>query len=207
MADVVKANTSFLGQVPIIGDLIKGLAFDAYKSASDKEKAAKDNLISAVNDAQAEANNNRQSFEEFQDALEKFAADVDAAADALADAGKYVKNVVTYAGGGSPVYSLRDISGGSGNIHNLNHLLGFAGGAWNIPMDNYLARLHAGEMVLTADQARRYRAMAASGGNTYNDSAAIYIDKYNQYSGADADGLLQMMQAMQRRQRMGYGLG
>jgi len=81
-----------------------------------------------------------------------------------------------------------------------------AGGAWSVPFNNYLARLHSGEMVLTADQARRYRAAAASGGNTYNDSASIYIDKYNQYSGADADALLQQMQAMQRRQRMGYGL-
>lgn len=80
-----------------------------------------------------------------------------------------------------------------------------AGGAWNIPRNNYIARLHAGEMVLTADQARRYRAQAAAG-NTYNDSASIYIDKYNQYSGADADALLAQMQAMQRRRRMGYGL-
>ena len=81
----------------------------------------------------------------------------------------------------------------------------FAGGAWNVPFNNYIAQLHAGEMVLTADQARRYRAQAAAG-NTYNDSASIYIDKYNQYSGADADALLAQMQAMQRRRRMGYGL-
>ena len=75
-----------------------------------------------------------------------------------------------------------------------------------MPFNNYLARLHSGEMVLTADQARRYRSQAASGGVTYNDSAAIYIDKYNQYSGADTDALLQQMQMMQKRQRMGYGL-
>lgn len=101
-------------------------------------------------------------------------------------------------------------------IHSNDDLINFlrygtvggshAGGAWNVPFNNYVARLHAGEMVLTADQARRYRAAAASGGNTYNDSASIYIDKYNQYSGADADALLQQMQMMQRRQRMGYGL-
>lgn len=101
-------------------------------------------------------------------------------------------------------------------IHSSEDLINFmrygtvdgprAGGAWNVPFNNYIARLHSGEMVLTADQARRYRAAAASGGNTYNDSASIYIDKYNQYSGADADALLQQMQMMQRRQRMGYGL-
>ena len=32
-----------------------------------------------------------------------------------------------------------------------------AKGAWNIPYDNYYARLHRGEMVLTSSQARRYR--------------------------------------------------
>lgn len=81
----------------------------------------------------------------------------------------------------------------------------FAGGAWNVPFDNYIARLHSGEMVLTADQARRYRAQTAAG-NTYNDSASIYIDKYNQYSGEDADALLARMQTIQRQRRSGYGL-
>ena len=32
-----------------------------------------------------------------------------------------------------------------------------AKGSWSIPYDDYLARLHRGEMVLTASQARRYR--------------------------------------------------
>ena len=82
----------------------------------------------------------------------------------------------------------------------------FAGGLWNVPRDNYLARLHSGEMVLTADEARRYRAQTAAGGTVYNDTASIYIDKYNQYSGEDANALLQQMQLLQRRQRMGYGL-
>ena len=82
----------------------------------------------------------------------------------------------------------------------------FAGGLWNVPWDNYMARLHSGEMVLTADEARRYRAQTAAGGTVYNDSASIYIDKYNQYSGEDANALLQQMQLLQRRQRMGYGL-
>lgn len=98
-----------------------------------------------------------------------------------------------------------EVTGESGTSHSGSHGK-FAGGMWNVPFNNYLAKLHSGEMVLTADQARRYRAAAASGGNTYNDSASIYIDKYNQYSGADADALLQQMQMMQRRQRMGYGL-
>lgn len=102
--------------------------------------------------------------------------------------------------------TIRGIKLPENGVQKIVNGMGNAGGAWNVPFDNYLAALHRGEMVLTADQARRYRAQAASGGNTYNDSASIYIDKYNQYSGADADALLQQMQMMQRRQRMGYGL-
>ena len=34
---------------------------------------------------------------------------------------------------------------------------GFAKGNWNVPYDDYLAKLHRGEMVLTASQARKYR--------------------------------------------------
>jgi len=39
-----------------------------------------------------------------------------------------------------------------------------AKGDWNIPYDNYIARLHRGEMVLTATQARQYRNNESSGG-------------------------------------------
>lgn len=39
-----------------------------------------------------------------------------------------------------------------------------AKGAWNIPYDNFRARLHRGEMVLTASQARRYRDGEGFGG-------------------------------------------
>ena len=85
---------------------------------------------------------------------------------------------------------------------------GFAGGLWNVPRNDYMARLHSGEMVLTASQAARYRAQAAAGGsvNNYNDSSAIYIDKYYQNSETDAQTLLNAMSVMQRRQRRGYGM-
>lgn len=84
----------------------------------------------------------------------------------------------------------------------------FAGGLWNVPHNNFLASLHSGEMVLTAAQAARYRAQAAAGGsvNNYNDSSAIYIDKYYQQSETDAQALLNAMSVMQRRQRRGYGM-
>lgn len=85
---------------------------------------------------------------------------------------------------------------------------GHAGGLWNVPHNDYMARLHSGEMVLTAAQAARYRAQAAAGGsvNNYNDSSAIYIDKYYQRSETDAQALLNAMSVMQRRQRRGYGM-
>lgn len=85
---------------------------------------------------------------------------------------------------------------------------GFAGGLWNVPRNDYMARLHTGEMVLTASQAAAYRAQAAAGGNVnnYNDSSAIYIDKYYQNSETDAQALLNAMSVMQRRQRRGYGM-
>lgn len=38
-----------------------------------------------------------------------------------------------------------------------------AKGAWNIPYDDYFARLHRGEMVLTASQARQYREGSGNG--------------------------------------------
>ena len=101
-------------------------------------------------------------------------ASAEAAADGMTAALAEAARNLYYSGG----------TGGGG----INRPTKQAGGLWNVPLDNYIAALHRGEMVLTADQARRYRAQAATGGNTYNDSASIYIDKYNQYSGADADG-------------------
>ena len=201
--ELVRIDNTWLAQVPILGDILKSMAGSNYDRAYNDAREAGNNLITTLGETREQVKESQEKMEAFMAGIATFAEAVDEAAEALADAGKYVKNVVTYAGGGSPVYSLRDISGGSGNFH---HLKGFASGLWNVPLDNYLAQLHRGEMVLTADQARRYRAAAASGGATYNESANIYIDKYNQYSGADADALLLQTQAMQRRQRMGYGL-
>lgn len=47
---------------------------------------------------------------------------------------------------------------------------------------------------------------ANGGGSTVNESSSIYIDKYNQYSGADAEELLGMMSDMNKAKRRGYGL-
>lgn len=104
-------------------------------------------------------------------------------------------------------YTLDGWTGESG-VHHTGTQGKFAGGLWNVPRNDYMARLHSGEMVLTAAQAARYRAQAAAGGsvNNYNDSSAIYIDKYYQNSETDAQALLNAMSVMQRRQRRGYGM-
>lgn len=47
---------------------------------------------------------------------------------------------------------------------------------------------------------------AGGSGTTVNESASIYIDKYNQYSGSDAEELLGMMSDMNKTKRRGYGL-
>lgn len=48
-------------------------------------------------------------------------------------------------------------SGSGANPRTGTTALMNAKGSWSIPYDDYLARLHRGEMVLTASQARRYR--------------------------------------------------
>lgn len=106
-----------------------------------------------------------------------------------------------------PVAAENQFTTDSGVSH-TGHSGKFAGGLWNVPHNNFMASLHSGEMVLTAAQAARYRAQAAAGGsvNNYNDSSAIYIDKYYQRSETDAQALLNAMSVMQRRQRRGYGM-
>ena len=163
-------------------------ALNAITDLSDTENSQK--IIQSIIDAMDEYLGNAKPSEAMQGLTDSAHAATDAVSalsDAISEAAQELYTLATPGG---------EHAGSGGR---------FAGGAWNIPLDNYIARLHAGEMVLTADQARRYRAQAAEG-NTYNDSASIYIDKYNQYSGADADALLAQMQAMQRRRRMGYGL-
>jgi hypothetical protein len=50
-----------------------------------------------------------------------------------------------------------------------------AGGLYNVPIDNYPALLHAGEMVLTKNQADSFRAGSSAGGQTFSGSG-LYND-------------------------------
>jgi hypothetical protein len=47
---------------------------------------------------------------------------------------------------------------------NTNVPMTKAKGDWNVPFDNFPALLHRGEMVLTANQARRFRGDPGAGG-------------------------------------------
>lgn len=60
---------------------------------------------------------------------------------------------------------------GDGSSEDGSH----AKGAWNIPYDNYYARLHRGEMVLTSSQARRYRD-GDGGGMNMNALASAVVN-------------------------------
>lgn len=48
---------------------------------------------------------------------------------------------------------------------------------------------------------------AAAGGNAYNSSSALYVDKYYQNSAEDIDYISRQLADMQQRQLMGYGHG
>lgn len=54
----------------------------------------------------------------------------------------------------------------AGEYYNWIYTHQHAKGLWDVPEDDYLARLHRGEMVLTADRAREYR--AGNGGVDYD---------------------------------------
>lgn len=168
-------------------------AYDQILESIDEEKLAK-------------------SSSNVQDSAEKTSESLDDTAKSAADAGADMKSAGEAAKEAAEAFS--SAASGLSEIitETLTHHTGtqgsFAGGLWNVPRNDYLARLHSGEMVLTASQAAAYRAQAAAGGNVnnYNDSSAIYIDKYYQNSETDAQALLNAMSVMQRRQRRGYGM-
>ena len=60
------------------------------------------------------------------------------------------------------VAGVKYAGGGGGGVLSPN---GFATGLDYVPYDNFVARLHEGEMVLTKSQASAYRGDAASGGS------------------------------------------
>ncbi len=71
---------------------------------------------------------------------------------------------------------------------------GHANGLPFVPYDNYLARLHKGERVLTANQNRHY---------TYNSNN--YFGNVNLNNGQDIEALCNSIDRHNRRQRSGYG--
>ena len=69
-----------------------------------------------------------------------------------------------------------------------------ANGIWNVPTDNYLAFLHAGERVMPAREV-----------SNRSYSSNLYVEKMIMNNGTDAEGLAGAMAARQRRTMRGFG--
>ena len=69
-----------------------------------------------------------------------------------------------------------------------------ANGIWNVPSDNYLAFLHAGERVVPAREVSN---------RSYNSN--LYVEKMIMNNNQDAEGLAGAMAARQRRTMRGFG--
>lgn len=69
-----------------------------------------------------------------------------------------------------------------------------ANGIWNVPSDNYLAFLHAGERVVPAREISN---------RSYNSN--LYVEKMIMNNNQDAEGLAGAMAARQRRTMRGFG--
>ena len=80
--------------------------------------------------------------------------------------------------------------GGGGGERSLGLLSGHAKGDWSVPYDDYIARLHRGEMVLTASQARKYRDGEESGINVKQLAQAVVVAIREGMNGVTVDSYL-----------------
>lgn len=78
-----------------------------------------------------------------------------------------------------------------------------------VPFDNYVARLHRGEAVLSAFEAAAWRERGnlygGTMGNTYNDSSTLYVGQMYMSNELDAAQLQQTLATMTRRRNRSYG--
>jgi hypothetical protein len=63
-----------------------------------------------------------------------------------------------------------------GTSENGNSVPGFATGLENVPWDNFLARLHAGEGILTAEENRVWRGLKHGTGVDYDQLGSVMRD-------------------------------
>ena len=140
---------------------------DAFAEADSVEKRR---MLAA---AQAEANAaylESEGYQLQQEANEKLVDDIQVAMkDVYLDAGynmglkfsEGVANAIKDAGGGVANVIAAELGGGySGVSPRMEHERGYAYGIQRVPYNNFPALLHEGERVLTASQAREWRAGA-----------------------------------------------
>lgn len=140
---------------------------DAFAEADSVEKGR---MLAA---AQAEANAaylESEGYQLQQEANEKLVDDIQVAMkDVYLDAGynmglkfsEGVANAIKDAGGGVANVIAAELGGGySGVSPRMEHERGYAYGIQRVPYNNFPALLHEGERVLTASQAREWRAGA-----------------------------------------------
>lgn len=133
--------------------------------AGDYNQSGIDSIMSMFNEAQASYNENAAKISELSSTSENLKAQLAVAeaayarmtgqADAFSTA--ELNSAAAGAVGGlnhleSEAYSFHAPSMGGGETPAFQ-----AVGGWDIPYDNYLTRLHRGEMVLNATQARKFR--------------------------------------------------
>ena len=82
---------------------------------------------------------------------------------------------------------------------------GFASGLPYVPMDDYIARLHRGEMVLTRQQADAYRAGVGGSSRTYNAQATLNVGQMNLSGDLDARRVAQALSRETTRQMRALG--
>lgn len=82
---------------------------------------------------------------------------------------------------------------------------GFASGLPYVPMDDYIARLHRGEMVLTRQQADAYRAGVGGSSRMYNAQATLNVGQINMSGDLDARRVAQALSRETTRQMRALG--
>ena len=205
---------------------IANFAKAAGAFANDFNQSGIDSIMSMFNDAQKSYNDNASKISELSSKSESLKAQLEVAEAAYAR--------MT---GQADAFKTDDLNSAAANATSgLNHLASeassfqapsmggggvdgsMAKGGWDIPYDNYVARLHRGEMVLTATQAREYRngdrgdgASAAEIGAAVKSAMrgmAFYSNNEvvaRVYGDATTNRVNRNIAQINRRHRTGYG--
>lgn len=75
-----------------------------------------------------------------------------------------------------------------------------------VPYDDYYARLHKGEAVLTRAEATIWRKGASNGFTSYNEHNNVYVGTMNMANDYSPNELMNNLAAYQRRRNAGYGM-